>query len=91
MESDLVVTEKLNSKLSSRLVNIDHQCWANAQYSRRVCLEVVGIPKKVERKNLEGKVLSIVKKVGCNIDPHNIEDCHRLSKKSDNVVINFSR
>ena len=46
--SDLLVTKKANSELSSRLVNMERQCWANAKYSRREYLEVVGIPKKVE-------------------------------------------
>ena len=36
-------------------------------------------------------VLYILEKVGCKIDPDNIEDCHQLSKKSDNVIIKFSK
>ena len=50
-----------------------------------------GIPKEVEQKDLEGKALSVLEKVGCKRDPDNIEDCHRLRKKSDNVIIKFSR
>ena len=91
LQSDLLVTKKVNSELSSRLVNIEHQCWANAQYSIRECLEVVGIPKEVEQKDLEGKVLSILEKVGCKVDSDNIEDWHRLSRKRDNVILKFSR
>ena len=70
---------------------MERQCWANAQYSRRECLEIVAIPKEVEQKNLKSKVMSVLEKVGCKIDPDNIEDCHRLSKKSDNTIIKFSR
>ena len=33
--------------------------YVNAQYSRRECLEVVGIPKEVEQKDLEGKASSM--------------------------------
>ena len=36
-------------------------------------------------------MLSLLEKVGCKIDPDNIEDCHRLSKKNDSVIIKFSR
>ena len=54
LNSDLVVPKKLNSELSSRLVNMERQCWANAQYSWREFLEVVGVPKEVEHKDLEG-------------------------------------
>ena len=46
---------------------MERQCWANAQYSRRECLEVVGIPRGVEQKDLESKVLSVLEKVGCKI------------------------
>ena len=70
---------------------MERQCWSNAQYLRRECLEVVGIPKEVEQKDFEGKVLSVLEKVSCKIDPNNTEDCHGVSKKSDNVIIKFSR
>ena len=85
------MTKKVNSGFSSRLVNIERQYWAIVQYSRRECLEVVAIPKEVEQKDLEGKVLSVLENVGCKINPDNIEDCHRLNKKIDNVIIKFSR
>ena len=70
---------------------MERQCWTNAQYSRRECLEVVAFSREVEQKDLEGKVLSLLKKVYCKTDPDNIKDCHRLSKKSDNVMIKFPR
>ena len=33
----------------------------------------------------------VLEKVSCKIDSDNIEDCRQLSKKSDNVIIKFSR
>ena len=36
-------------------------------------------------------MLSVLEKFCCKIDPDNIKDCHWLSKKSDNVIIKFSR
>ena len=54
---------------------MEHQCWDNAQYLRRECLEVVRIPKEIVQKDFAGKVLSVLEKVGCKIDPDNIEDC----------------
>ena len=73
------------------LVNMECQCLANAQCSTRECLEVVGIPIEAEQKDVEGTVLSVLEKVGCKIDPANIEDCHRLTKKSDHMIIKLSR
>ena len=65
LQSDLLVTKKVNSELFSRLVNMECQCWANVQYSRRECLEVVGIPREVEQKDVEVKMLHVLEKVGC--------------------------
>ena len=74
--NDLVVTKRVTSELCKRVVTMERQCWANAQYSRRECLEVVGIPRQVDDKNLETKMLSIFQKIGCIIDPNFIDNCH---------------
>ena len=36
---------------------MESKCWANAQCSRRKCLELVGIPYSVNDGDLEEKVL----------------------------------
>ena len=74
--NELVVTKRVTSELCKRVVTMERQCWANAQYSRRECLEVVGIPRQVDDKNLETKMLSIFQKIGCIIDPNFIDNCH---------------
>ena len=38
---------------------MERQCWANALYSRRECLEVIGIPSEVDGDVLKEKVLKI--------------------------------
>ena len=40
---------------------------ANAQYSRRECLDVVSIPREMSGEVLEEKVLNIIGKLGCDI------------------------
>ena len=60
---------------------MDRQCWANAHYSRRECLELVGVPRSVSDGDLEEKVFKIFEKVGCPIKGTHIEACHRISKK----------
>ena len=90
LQSELAVTKQVNTELTKRIVTLERQCWANAQYSRKECLEVVGIPRQVDDNLLETKVLSIFEKVGCTIDPGFIDDCHRLRKNSDRVIIKFS-
>ena len=63
LESENSIVKQANSLLSKRLVNMERQCWANAQYSRRKCLEVMGIPDSVQNNELEDKVLNIFKKI----------------------------
>ena len=53
MKSDLSVTKKVNTLLSERLQTIKKQGWANAQYSRRDCLKISGIPSSVSDNDLE--------------------------------------
>ena len=91
LESELFVTKQVSSPLSRRLVNMEHQCWAHAQYPKRECPDIIGIPREVEADILEEKVVKIFKKLGCNIPSNRIEACHRVSKKSATVIVTFSR
>ena len=76
LQAELVVTKRVNSELCRRIVTVEELCWINAQYSRRECLEVAGIPPQVDDKNLETKVLSIFQTIGFTIDPTFTDDCH---------------
>ena len=90
LESEDSIVKQANSLLLKRLVDMERQCWANAQYSRRECLEVVGIPDSVQNNELEDKVLTIFKKIGSEVSPRDIESCHRLKKDNDRVTVKFS-
>ena len=46
-KSELAVTKQVTTELTKRIVTLGRQCWVNSQYSRRECLEVVGIPRQV--------------------------------------------
>ena len=52
LESDVQIVKTVNNNLLKQLQNTERQCWANAQYSWRECVEVIGIPKAVESKDL---------------------------------------
>ena len=91
LQSELTVAKQVNSVLSERLVSMERQCWANAQFYKRECLELVGVPRSVSDENLEEKVLKIFEKVGCPIEGNNIEACHRISKKNGRIIVKFSR
>ena len=50
----------------------------NAQYSKRECLEVAGIPRDVSNEDLKSKVLKVFSKVGCVILSRDDEACYCL-------------
>ena len=58
----------------NKFCNFEHEALLLGQCAviEERCVEVVGSPKEVEEKNLEGKVLSIFGKV-----VYNIKDCHQ--------------
>ena len=79
---ELSITKNVKTLFPNRLFTVEWQCWANAQFSRRECLDNIRIPRKVSGKVLEVKVLSIFFKLSCSIFPDHFESCHRISKKS---------
>ena len=91
LEADVKIAKNINNLLSQRVVDLERHCWANAQYSRRDCLEIVGIPRSVDDNSLQENVIQVFEKVGCSIDPSNIEGCHRIAKRNDRVIVKFSR
>ena len=88
LESKINIIKKVNTLLNKRVINMERQCRAGAQYSKRECLEVVGIPRDVSNENLESKFLKFFSKVGCEILSCNIEACQGLRNK-DRIIIKF--
>ena len=91
LESEVSILRRVNDELQKQLISTERQCWANAQYSRRECIEVAGIPSSVSDDNLENKVLKFFHKLGVSINPNNIEACHRIKKDSDRTVVKFNK
>ena len=73
LESEINIVKKVNTLLNKRVIDMERQCWANDQYSRRECLEVAGVPRDVSNENLESKVLEVFSKVDCQILSRDIE------------------
>ena len=49
MESDLAISQNVNVKLVEHLMVTERKCLANEQYSRKECLEILGIPGSVSK------------------------------------------
>ena len=86
MKSDLSITKKVNTLLSERLQTIEKQYWRNAQYSRRECLEISGIPSSVSDNDLEDVVCKAIAKAGVEVSGKDIDDCHRIGKRATTIV-----
>ena len=80
LESDVSVVKNVNNILSKQMSSIERQCWKNAQYSRRECVEVVGLPSSIEDKDLEPTVCRVLQHIGVGI-----------TGESDRTIIKFSR
>ena len=59
------------------------------QYSRRECLEIAGIPNKINDRCLEKFIFDeIFRKLDLNINACDVSACHRL-KNSSRVIMKF--
>ena len=80
LESDVSVVKNVNNILSKQMSSIERQYWKNAQYSRRECVEMVGLPSSIEDKDLEPTVCRVLQHIGVGI-----------TGESDRTIIKFSR
>ena len=77
LESEISVFKTVSSLLSDQMNIVERQCWANAQYTRRQCLEVIGLPSSVNINDLEGKVCAVFNRIGAAVKANDIKACHR--------------
>ena len=89
VEADVAIVKNVNEKLVNQLIKTEQQCWANVQYSRHECLEVVRIPTSIPNDSLEASISKVFDKFGVHIEGKDIQACHRL-KDNDRVIIKFS-
>ena len=84
---ELALSKNISELLSDRLVNMERPRWDNnAQYSRRECTEVTGIPQSVPASDLEISFSKILEKVGMEILAKDIDACHRVGKQGRIIV-----
>ena len=88
VESSLLVTKTVNNELLKRVTSLERGLHSQERYSRRECLEVVGIPPSINHKNLQSTVCSILGDIDVVCDSNDIEHCHPI--KGDKTIIKFS-
>ena len=84
--ADVSIVKTVNNLLMKKSVDRERQCWADAQYSRRECLEIAGIPTSIPQQSREEKVSQIFEAIGISVDKNDIDDCHRLRDKERTIV-----
>ena len=89
LEADVAIVKNVNSRLVEQLVQTERQCWENAQYSRRECLELIGIPTSVKDDVLEEKLCGIFHELGGEIGQRDIQACHRI--KNNRTILKLSK
>ena len=88
VESSLLVTKTVNDNLLNHITTLKTSLQIQEQYSRRECLEIVGIPISIDDKNLQSTVCNILNKIDVPCGPEDLEDCHRI--KGDCTIVKFS-
>ena len=86
LSSELLISKNVNSLLVNRIKDLEVRCGKSEQYSRRECLEIVGIPASVTQQNLESKVLNIFDAIGAPVDDRDVEACHRIGKNNRTII-----
>ena len=95
ISGQLMVVSNINTLLVTRVNELEKQQAKMEQYSRRNNVEISGISNEVSDKNLEKKVIDICKESGIDLNPCDIEACHRLPSKRVNknnskyVIVTF--
>ena len=64
----------------------ERKCWVNAQHSKKECVEVVGIYRQVNDKDLETKVLAVFVKFNCPSAPEFMVDYNRPGNNNNRVI-----
>lgn len=63
VEDYVVIVKNKNKKLVNKLIEAGRQCWANAQYSKRKCLEVIAMPTSILSDLSEANVPEVFDKL----------------------------
>ena len=87
LQSKVMVAEKASTalcishkKLNDRVIEMERNMHSNTleQYSRRECIEIVGVPNSITNDLLGEHVVLIFEKLGVVMEPKNIVACHRI-------------
>ena len=85
---NVAIIKNVNKKLVNNIIETEHQCWANAQYSRQEFLEVVRIRISITINLLKANISKALDKLRVHLKGKYIQVCHRLKYKN-RVIVKF--
>jgi len=88
LESELFVSKNVNSHLVTQLEYVKRKCASNEQYSRRECIEIVGLPSSIDNDILEDEVVNLLNEIDVPVSKDSFQACHKLKKK-DRIIVKF--
>ena len=74
-----------DASVIQRIDNVERSCFKQEQYSRRECVEFVGLPANIAGQDLENKVIEAFGVAGVKVTSRDFHAIHRL--KNEAVVI----
>ena len=78
------LNNKLNEKIDDNIYDIQCDKIQYDQYTRRGNLVISGIPENIHQKDLENKVIQIIRRIGLpRLNSYEIVACHRLNKRKN--------
>ena len=75
----------VDDAIHQRIMNLERSLYSQEQYSRRECVEIVGIDEEAEDTDLENIVIDLFKQAGVEVTPRDFHAVHILTK-SNNVI-----
>ena len=95
ISSQMMVVSTANILLVTCVTELEKQQSKVEQYSRRNNVEISDISNEVSDESLEKKVIDFCKESGIDLNPYDIEACHRLppgrvnTSNCEHVIVKF--
>ena len=91
----IVDLKDFQADTEKRMNDIERRQNLAEQYSRRDSIEITGIPKNINVKDIEGEVIKLYELSEIQVDNKklskgNIQACHRIGKKGEKVIVKFT-
>ena len=86
--SDLAIARNCNRLLTERFIQLKRNAVTNAQYHRRESVEVNPVPPSMSDEELEVSICKALSLTGHEVEPDDLQACHRLKKKQS-VTVKF--